>query len=234
MVNVFNISGGRSSALMTILEYQPGDIVLFTDTGREMPQTYDFLNNFEKIEGIPIIRLNHLGYFSEMVKQQKMIPNRVARFCTKILKIECARKYLLSIGVKQCNNHLGFRYDEQERILKSRSRWVGYKQKFILNELKIDKQQVINYWKHKKYDLGIPHILGNCDLCFLKGKNAIIRILISHPELAKKWIDDEKLIGKTYIKGVSYSQLLDVAKNNLFKDIELDNIEYSYNCSCNY
>ena len=50
MKRVINFSGGKTSALMTILlKPTDNDIVLFTDTGREHPYTYKFIDEFEKI-----------------------------------------------------------------------------------------------------------------------------------------------------------------------------------------
>ena len=34
--------------------------------------------------------------------------------------------------------------------------------------------------------------LGNCDLCFLKGKNTIMNIMKNYPEKAQWWMDQEK------------------------------------------
>ena len=43
MKRIINFSGGLSSAYMTILEYNPKtDYVVFCDTGREHPKTYEF------------------------------------------------------------------------------------------------------------------------------------------------------------------------------------------------
>ena len=45
MKRVINFSGGKTSALMTIMNYREGDLVIFTDTGREHPKTYKFIND---------------------------------------------------------------------------------------------------------------------------------------------------------------------------------------------
>lgn len=47
MVRLINFSGGKTSAYMTIKNYREGDYVVFTDTGREHPKTYKFINDFE-------------------------------------------------------------------------------------------------------------------------------------------------------------------------------------------
>jgi len=233
MQRVINFSGGKSSALMTILIYKHGDIVLFCDTGREHPKTYKFINDFEANENIPVIRTSFPGMFEGMIQKQggKCVPNRVMRFCTKYLKIIAARKYLLSIDVTECENCIGFRADEQKRIVRSKSRWVKFHQRFPLNELNIKKEDVEAYWKQKKYTLEIPHILGNCDLCFMKGKNAILTIMRDYPELAEKWIRDEQLTGGTYFKDTSYSQLLSLATTQKISS-DINKITPAYDCAC--
>jgi hypothetical protein len=98
------------------------------------------------------------------------------------------------------------------------------------------------YWRNKPYQLEIPSILGNCDLCFMKGKNALIAIMANYPELADKWIADEdrsrqrkegkKRIGHTYFEGVTIRQLRNIAQNNLFKDYDLNEISPAFDCAC--
>jgi len=231
MQRVINFSGGRTSALMTILEYKPGDLVIFCDTGREHEKTYKFLNDFEAFENIPIIRLVYPGGFKALIKKRKALPNVMMRFCTIELKIKTARRYLRSLGYTGYINFIGYRSDGQLRIKRRKKMWKNVTDIFTLNNLGIDKQKVKEYWLTKPYDLEIPPLLGNCDLCFLKGKNAIISILKTYPHLADKWIEDEKEIGATYIKGVSYQQMLDLSKQ-LKMQADLFEIEPAFNCAC--
>ena len=96
-----------------------------------------------------------------------------------------------------------------------------------------NKEQINEFWNSKPYNLEIPSILGNCTLCFMKGKNAIISILREYPELAEEWIKDEQENGKfTYISGIKMKQLLQIANANLFKGHKLEDIKPSYNCAC--
>jgi 3'-phosphoadenosine 5'-phosphosulfate sulfotransferase (PAPS reductase)/FAD synthetase len=90
MKRVINFSGGKTSALMTIMNYREGDIVLFADTGREHPKTYKFINDFEAYENIPVTRISYEGGFRGMLEHKKwrLIPNRVKRECTIELKIK--------------------------------------------------------------------------------------------------------------------------------------------------
>lgn len=240
MKRVINFSGGKTSALMTIMNYRPGDLVIFADTGREHAKTYKFINDFEAHENIPIIRIQYQGGFRGMLEKGKFktIPNRVKRICTVELKIKTAKRWLRANYGKQNFEWLvGFRADEERRV-KNYNSFVNYiHPKFPLYESKIDKSQVNEYWKNKPYTLEIPAILGNCTLCFLKGKNAIINILRSYPELAKEWIEDEELSkskgkGHTYFQDTTYKHLLMMAENNLFKGQQLENLNPVFNCSC--
>ena len=240
MIRVINFSGGKTSALMTILNYRQGDLVIYADTGREHEKTYKFINDFEAFENIPIIRVMYEGGFRGMLEKGgfKTMPNRVKRICTLELKIKTAKRWLRANYGKQDYEWLvGFRADEERRVKKYNS-FVNYiYPKFPLYEQGIDKAMVNDYWSKKPYTLEIPPILGNCTLCFLKGKNAIINIMRSYPDLAKEWIEDEeysKSIGKghTYFEDTTYKQLLNLAQNDLFKGQDLNQLDAAYNCSC--
>lgn len=240
MIRVINFSGGKTSALMTIMNYREGDLVIFTDTGREHPKTYKFIQDFEAYENIPIIKIQYEGGFRGMLEKKnwKHIPNRVKRSCTIELKIKTTKRWLRKNYGKQNYEWLvGFRSDEERRV-KSYEQRVGYiHPKFPLYEAGIDKAQVNEYWSKKPYTLEIPAILGNCTLCFLKGKNAIINIMRAYPEFAKEWIEDEDLSkekgnGHTYFQDTTYRHLLMLAQNDLFAGQDLNEINPAFNCSC--
>lgn len=237
MQRVINFSGGKTSAYMTIHEYREGDLVIFCDTGREHPKTYKFINDFEAHENISVIRLKYDGGFRNLLNKTKQIPNNFKRFCTVELKIKTARRYLRSIGIKNYENLVGFRYDEPLRVKRRKKMWKTVTDIFPLYDKKIDKQIVNDYWSKKPYTLEIPSILGNCTLCFMKGKNAIMNILSVYPELADEWIEDEernKIIGKgyQYFEKISMKQMRDIAQNNLFKGTDLSQISPAFDCAC--
>jgi hypothetical protein len=244
MKRVINFSGGKTSAYMTIQEYKEGDLVIFCDTGREHPKTYKFINDFEAHEGIPITRLKYRNEekpFDALLfrKKYKVIPNRVKRICTDELKIKTNKRYLKSIGILTFENFIGFRADEAQRVHRRKHNFKKVFDKFPLYEKGITKFMINDYWLKKPYTLEIPSILGNCDLCFMKGKNAIISILSIYPELADKWIKDEeqaqkggKFGGHTYFPDVTYKTLKQIAQNNLFKDYDLSQIDPAFDCAC--
>jgi hypothetical protein len=245
---VINFSGGKTSALMTILlKPTNDDIVLFTDTGREHPATYKFIDDFEKYEGIKVHRVSYehdrapgLTGFDAMTSWKSYLPNRVKRICTDELKIKTSKRYLRKLGVRSFYNYIGFRADEPQRVIKRKNNFKNVFDKFPLYDQGVTKEMVNQYWLSKSYTLEIPSILGNCDLCFLKGKDNIIKILQIYPELADKWIKDEEDRKKKSIKATSkgqyfpdatYRDLLNAAQNQktLF---DLDNALPAFNCSC--
>jgi len=242
--NVFNVSGGLSSAYMAIHYGKPGDLFIFTDTGREHPATYEFLNKLEVALNSAIIRTSYLNSpdpFRALLSKSKYrgIPNMAKRSCTITLKIRTAKAYLKQNKILYFNNFIGFRADEQNRVLNYSAKIAKVTNHYPMIEHGINKQMVNHFWNQQPFTLEIPPILGNCTLCFMKGKNAIINILKVYPELAAPWIADEQASklawdkkNQTYIKGTTYQQLLDIASNNLFKDVDLSNITPAYSCKC--
>jgi len=244
MQRVINFSGGKTSAYMTIHTYQPGDLVIFCDTGREHEKTYKFINDFEAHENIPIIRLKYMDQenpfdFLLARKNYKVIPNRMKRICTVELKVKTCKRYLKTLGILRFENFIGFRSDEPLRVKRHVERFKKVKTKFPLYDNGTDKSMINDYWSKKPYTLEIPSILGNCDLCFMKGKNAIISILSVYPDLADKWIADEEEAqkngmggGHRYFTDVDYKTLKKIAQNNLFKPTDLNEIAPAFNCAC--
>lgn len=242
MQRVINFSGGKTSAYMTIHNYKPGDIVLFTDTWREHPKTIEFIINFEKFENIPVIWASYPGGFNGLLKKKKyqILPNRVKRICTAQLKILTAKRCLRNMGIQKFESLIGFRFDEKKRVDEYINKYKKVFPKFPLYENGITKEMINDYWKQKSYTLEIPQILGNCTLCFMKGAKNIENILTLYPELANEWINDEKQAkGRTYLPGITIEQILQRAQNNLFKDIPeyteymLSQIVNESKCKCN-
>ena len=76
------VSGGKDStvALLLALEKQGKDKVvpIFTDTGFEASETYEYLNYLEKALGIEIVRLKHPGGYDlpSLILKKKRFPIR--------------------------------------------------------------------------------------------------------------------------------------------------------------
>lgn len=241
MNRVINFSGGETSAYLTIQQYLPGDAVLFCDTGREHSETYEFIKRFEIHEHIPVIKLhlpNKWEGFLEKWNHGKSLPNRGMRECTLELKVRTARRWCRkNIGMAYVNM-IGFRADEKHRVVDHVEKWQQVTTSFPLYEMGITKPMINEFWEGKEYRLMIPKILGNCDLCFMKGEDAIIKILTNFPELADKWIADEESIknihGHRYVKKMTMRQMRDVANKMASegKRYDLTKVQPKLNCAC--
>lgn len=210
-----SFSGGRTSAFMLhqIAEANGGipdrAEVIFTNTGREMPQTLDFVAEVGQRWGIGITWLEYRrgkpGFevvgrqgasergepFDALIDAKQYLPNVTQRFCTQDLKIRPAKRYLLSIGWDRWTSALGIRADEPDRIKteKQRERWQRW---YPLALAGASKLTVADFWARQPFDLRLPNIrgkcpLGNCDGCFLKSEANRAALIRDYPERAAWW-----------------------------------------------
>jgi len=224
-----SFSGGRTSAFMLhqILAVN-GDLperckVLFTNTGLEMPETLDFVQECAERWNVPITWLeftrNKKGPtykivtrntasengkpFSELLRYKKFMPSPMMRFCTTELKMFTIKRYIRN-GCKwdTWTQAVGIRHDESHRAKKtSKDKWQYW---YPLLEDLITKEDVTEFW-HKQqlacsFDLKLENFRGktpsgNCDFCFLKSEASIAYMLRNYPDRARWWIDIEKEIG---------------------------------------
>lgn len=237
-----SFSGGRSSAMMAkiMAENQAKDdmIFMFANTGKEMPETLDFVHECDQrwelgvvwIEYCPINKYKVVTYetasrngepFEALIQKKGFVPNRVARYCTADLKIRAMKAYLISIGYNHWDAALGIRYDEPKRYHKLRAadgkdRW-DYT--FPLWDFKITKADVMRFWSQQGFDLRIHSNLGNCDFCFLKGRNKKISQANLMPERLQWWIDMEAKYASRFCNDYSMEQLKTQAlQPSLFDD----------------
>ena len=84
--HILSLSGGKDSTALAIhmrdqvkeMEY------VFCDTGKELPETYDYLNRVEAYLGKPIVRLNADYSFDHMLdKFSGFLPSPRMRWCTR-------------------------------------------------------------------------------------------------------------------------------------------------------
>lgn len=238
---LISFSGGRTSGYMLhqILA-ENGDLperckVVFANTGREMPETLDFVQECSERWRVPISFLEFtkekpkfkvVGHnqasrngepFEALIRQHKYIPNTMRRKCTQELKLLTIKRFLVSNGWKQWVNTVGIRADEARRIKDSTDkRWTNWFPVFNANETKYD---VAEFWgrQHLAFDLRLPLINGvtpqsNCDGCFLKSELKLAEMWRDHPDKMNWWSNLEKEFGHTFrYDGVSYQQI----KNNL-------------------
>ena len=90
--HVLGLSGGRDSAALAVYMRQNHPELevdyFFTDTGKELPEVYEFLVKLEGFLGKPIVRLNPDRDFDFWLKQyNNFLPSPQTRWCTRQLKL---------------------------------------------------------------------------------------------------------------------------------------------------
>ena len=97
--HVLGLSGGRDSAALAVYMRQNHPEIdieyFFTDTGKELPEVYEFLGRLEGFLGKPILRLNSDRDFDFWLAQYKhFLPSPKTRWCTRQLKIRPFEEWL--------------------------------------------------------------------------------------------------------------------------------------------
>jgi 3'-phosphoadenosine 5'-phosphosulfate sulfotransferase (PAPS reductase)/FAD synthetase len=211
---VASFSGGRSSAMMITQMDLSDAIVIFCNTGKEMPETLDFVRDCESKWSVPIIWLEYkskreykvVSYetasrngepFESLITDKNYLPNMVARFCTSELKVLTIERYLKDQGISDWETAVGIRADEPRRVAKMRQK-EGYLTP--LADKGITSSDVIKFWQSQEFDLNLPAsgFYSNCDLCFLKGYGIKQSLVNERPSLAIWWADQEKKINARF------------------------------------
>ncbi|KDR31543.1 hypothetical protein BG60_29030 [Caballeronia zhejiangensis] len=229
-------SGGRTSAFMLhqILaanEGLPPDChVTFENTGKERPQTLDFIEECALRWSVPVHWLEWDGFlegepqsrpcfrevnfhnaarhgepFAAMINASTMLPNPVKRMCTINLKIRTGSAFMRSLGFREWDSVMGIRADEPLRVARMRDPARDNTSGVPLLPLAtadVSKRDILDFWKRQPFDLALDPQgdLGNCDLCFLKARYKLVRALINEPERAVWWIEQETKRSGTFRK----------------------------------
>ena len=235
---LISLSGGRTSAYMLwhILAEAGGTLperakVVFANTGKEMPETLDFVQQCGERWNVPITWLEYtreakkVGYqvvshnsaardgepFEALIRAKKYLPNVVARFCTSELKVLTIKRYLVAEGWKRWTSAIGIRADEVRRVktAPTRERWVTW---YPLNDAGVTKAEVMAFWRDQPFDLKLmgprgSTPKGNCDGCFLKSEATLAMMWREHPDRMKWWADMEGITNSTFNKSRSYQSL---------------------------
>lgn len=187
---VVSFSGGRTSGYMLwrILQAHGGTLpddvlVCFTNTGREMPGTLQFIHECGERWGVSIRWLEYRREpetgrvwteevthnsasrdgkpFAQMIEARKFLPNPVARFCTVDLKIRPLFRWLDSMGwPENAPRAVGLRADEPSRVDRARDPAARKKRGregrnvlFPLYDAGITKPDVLAFWAAQPFDL---------------------------------------------------------------------------------
>jgi len=190
-LHVLGLSGGRDSAALAVYmrqTYPELDIdYFFTDTGKELPEVYEFLGRLEGFLGKSILRLNPDRDFDFWLKQyNNFLPSAQTRWCTRQLKLRPFENWLkpkLESGEK-ITSYVAIRGDEDYREGYT-SKHENLTVKLPFREAGIDKAGVTELLDAA--GLGLPKYYewrsrSGCTFCFFQQKIEWVRLMERHPE----------------------------------------------------
>ncbi|PTB90274.1 hypothetical protein C9928_00705 [Pseudidiomarina aestuarii] len=208
--HVLGLSGGKdSSALALYVKETRPDLdveYFFTDTGYELPETNEFIDQLEERLG-HIHRLNarslnniegrgELDFKSMLKKHQNFLPSQRDRWCTIQLKLKPFERWadsLIADGY-EIYNYVGIRADEPNRtglltIDKPITTVMPFREDGIV---KSDIENIL-----QRNGLELPAYYSwrsrsGCSFCFYQKKIEWIRLKENHPELFEQAKEFEK------------------------------------------
>jgi len=185
MRHVLSLSGGKDSAALAIYmrDRVPNMEYIFSDTRKELRETYEYLERIEDYLGVRVNRLNaELGFDHWLDVYGGMIPSNHRRWCTKMLKLKPFENF---IGEDPVLNYVGLRADE------NRSGYISHKPNitpvypFQEDGLKLpDIEEILRI-----SGVGMPPYTkwgrsrSGCFFCFYQQKIEWVRLKETYPDL---------------------------------------------------
>lgn len=189
--HLLGLSGGKDSAALAVYMRQQHpelDIeYFFTDTGKELPEVYEFLGRLEGFLGKPIERLNPRRDFDFWLRQfNHFLPSPQTRWCTRQLKLHPFEQWIkpmLASGAK-VTSYVAIRADEHFREGYSSSQ-DNLIIKLPFRDAGIDKAGVMDILESS--GVGYPKYYewrsrSGCTFCFFQQKIEWVRLKERHPE----------------------------------------------------
>ena len=165
------------------------DEIIFADTGSELPETYAYLDYFEKKSGLKITRVKSKhGSLYDYFFKGKSQSSKFHHWCSDKFKIQPIRKYLREkYGKKETfEMNIFIDYSEFHRMRESDRKYI--KNKYPLVEQKLTRDELKEIIKSKGYLL--PQKSG-CYHCCFTTKKGWIKLRNNEPELWEKTKDLE-------------------------------------------
>lgn len=179
-------------------------IVVFSNTGSEHEETLKFVDRCDREFGFDTRWIEAVtppergigaraklvtfetaarhGEPFEGVIAKHGIPNKVFPLCTKELKERPIKAYARSLGWKSGTYDLaiGIRTDEIDRMNpKATEARVIYP----LIQWRINRADVLGWWRRQAFDLYLPEHLGNCTWCWKKTLRKHLTLARQNPEV---------------------------------------------------
>ena len=208
MKKYISFSGGVESSAMCVLFGGRADAI-FSDTGWEHKQIYDRIEMMEEKVSklhkrkfkIHKVRNKKHGRLQDYIREQKFYPSQLARFCTRMFKIEPIDEFLKDKGTVEIA--IGLNWEERERtgnhgLLPN----VRYSYPLISGGLK--RSACIEILDKAGMQVKFPPYMkrGGCVGCFYKSKKEFYAMAQLSPDEFDEVVNIEKDIqderGKFY------------------------------------
>jgi hypothetical protein len=197
--HILSLSGGKDSAALAIYmrDRVPDMEYIFSDTRKELPETYEYLERISSYLGKEVTRLNaDVGSDHWYEMYGGMIPSNHRRWCTRALKLKPFEKHC---GDDEVVNYVGLRADED------RSGYISHKPNIkavypfkedglILRDIEgILRSSGVGMPPYTKWG----RTRSVCYFCFYQQKIEWVRLKETHPDLYDKAKAYEKPYEKT-------------------------------------
>lgn len=185
MRHILSLSGGKDSAALAVymrdrvkaMEY------IFSDTRKELPETYEYLDRLEDYLGTPVNRLNaELGFDHWYDVYGGMLPSNHRRWCTKMLKLKPFEEFA---GDDPVLNYVALRADENRTGYISHKPNITPVYPFQDDGLKLaDIENIL-----QTSGIGLPPYTAwgrsrsGCFFCFYQQRIEWVRLKERHPDL---------------------------------------------------
>lgn len=196
--HIVSLSGGKDSTALAIylrdriqsLEY------VFSDTDKELPETYEYLEKLEAFLGRPIVRLkSDRGFDHWLQVYGGYLPSSRMRWCTKMLKIKPFEHY---IGDDSVRMYVGIRADENRGGYRPTKPTIVPVYPFVEAGYTLrDVHRIL-----EESGIGFPSYYSwrtrsGCYFCFYQRKHEWVGLKEKHPHLFEESKRYEKLNPET-------------------------------------
>lgn len=200
MKHIVALSGGKDSTAMALAlaEKEPREyIYVCTPTGNELPEMIDHWNKVSGLLGSSVFPVTSGKSLQGLIREQAMLPNHRARWCTRMLKLEPYYNWLAT--QTPCVSYVGLRADELSRPGMIFPDAGEIKMRFPLQEWGWDINDVWKYLDDR--GISIPK-RTDCAACFWQRLPEWWELWKENPDLYQEAVDLEKEVsakrGKDY------------------------------------
>ena len=237
--HILSLSGGKdSTALAFFMKENMPEIfekleLVFCDTEKEIPETYDYLNKIEIFLNKKITRIKPKRGFDNIIATTNFLPSHKHRWCTGLLKTQPLENYIKNLKsrlqLNKINLYIGIRCDEIVRT-KGAGKNQLIQEKFPFVENNIYKNDVENILKNT--GIGMPDYYkwrkrSGCYFCFYQSTNDWLKLYENHPDLYKKAMEYEYNDCK-YIKNGRMGFNMEYSLKDMIKPENIKKIKEKY------